>query len=343
MPHNIGEYDTMVSANGVVPWHRLGTIVPGDISYDDVLILAGLDWEVELMPAYAGVPREGEPHNPDDPYRFDRLLYTDDHQFVVRRNLADRTKDRIISVVGSGYEPVQNAHGLEFLRILMDAGDLQVETAGSLGNNRIIWICARMDRNVTIAGDETVPYLVFSSSHDRTMAAGVVAGPVRVVCNNTLTLAIERAIRQWRTRHVGDVRGRVAEAREALAMGARYYDTFETEVNLLLSQSVSDVRWTQVRDLIVPCDDSMTERMKRNRQERHDMLDMRWIRESDTMGRNAWAAVQAVNGYELWDRRVIGTTVDERTDRLAERQAMAVLRARQPLTEQAHRYLLDVR
>jgi phage/plasmid-like protein (TIGR03299 family) len=349
MPHEIEQHDTMVSGGGIIPWHRLGTVVQ-DLPYDDVLRLAGLDWEVELRPVFAAGNAEFDVDAlrsmRDDPgmnmvpvYAPMALMPADQYQAVVRHNLSGDEPDRVISIVGSDYQVLQNAHGLEFLRILMDAGDIQVETAGSLRNNRIVWVCAKMDRNITIGGDETVPYLVFRTSHDGSMAAGVTAGPVRVVCANTLRMSELQANRSWQTTHVGDITGRVAEARQALAMGTRFYDAFEQEVNALMAQAVTDRKFEVIVKACVPIEDGMSERQTASRNARRDQIRLHWIGEPDT----AWAALNAVNHYELWDRTVRGADAEARTDRRATRQAMTVLRGRQRLTDRAHAILLDAR
>lgn len=327
MPHELGTHDTMVSSGGIIPWHRLGTVVQ-DLPYDDVLRLAGLDWEVQLAPVFAF------------PETSTVALDAENFRAVVRHNLSGDEPDRVLSIVSNDYQVLQNAHGLEFLRILMDAGDIQVETAGSLRDNRVVWVCARMDRNITIGGDETIPYLVFRTSHDGSMAAGVTAGPVRVVCANTLRMSEMRAAASWQTRHVGDISGRVAEAREALNMGTRFYDAFESEVNALMLQEITDRKFEVIVKAIIPIDtDAMTERRVASRETRRDQIRLHWIGQPKT----AWSALNAVNHYELWDRRVYGADTETRTTRRAARQAMTVLRGRQRLTDRAHAILLDAR
>lgn len=319
MSHEIGEHDTMVSSGNIVPWHRLGTVVQ-DLPYEDVLKVAGIDWEVELVPVYV----RGQHGN------FEMF---DEYQGVRRSD----TK-RIISVVGADYQTLQNRHGLEFLRLLMDDGDVIAETAGSLRNNRFVWVCVRIPRDVTIGGESLIPYMVFSTSHDGSVAAGVTATPTRPVCSNTIRMGELRAAGTWRTRHVGDIRGRVAEAREALKMGGRYYDAFEKEVADLMAQTVTTDQFEQVVKAVVPIPETATKRMTSGRESRRDTIRLHWLTEPN----NAWGALNAVNSYELWDRTVQAKDRDPQ-DARAERQALTVIQGRQYLTDAAHAVLTSFR
>lgn len=318
MPHEIGEHDTMVSNGGIIPWHKLGNVVTG-LSYEDVLRVAGIDWEVDLVPVYV---KEG-----------DKFVVAEEYQGVRRSDT-----ERLISIVGSDYETLQNSHGLEFLRVLMDTDEIVPETAGSLRNNRFVWVCVRIPREITIGGEELVPYMIFSTGHDGKHGPGVTATPVRPVCNNTIQLGEMKAVGTWRTRHVGNIRGRVAEARQALRMGTRFYDAFEAEVNGLMLQAVTTDQFEQVVKVVVPIPDSASSRMASGRETRRDKIRLHWIAEPD----NAWGALNAVNSFELWDRPVV-TKDRDRDVAIAERQARQAIRGRQRLTDAAYRVLVGQR
>ncbi len=163
--------ETMAFA-GAVPWHGLGVPVPPDIGVDEMLVRAGLDWEVEKRPLH--MHHDG------------RAVVVPDQFALVRA-----TDARVLSVVGRAYEPVQNREALEFFREFVDAGDMTLETAGSLGDGKRVWALASIRDGFELAGgDEVRGYLLFSSPHVRNESLVVQFTPIRVVCANTLAMAL---------------------------------------------------------------------------------------------------------------------------------------------------------
>lgn len=73
-----------------------------------------------------------------------------------------------------------------------------------------IWLLAKLPDS-EICGDKTEPYVCFSNTHDGSGAVRVCMTPVRVVCNNTLNLALNTAQRAWSVRHVGDISTKLVE------------------------------------------------------------------------------------------------------------------------------------
>lgn len=168
MAHRI---ETMAYA-GATPWHGLGVPVDADIDVDDMLVRAGLDWSVDKVPLHIH-RRGGEQAVPG-------------HYALVRNS-----DDSVLSVVGSTYEPVQNRDALEFFREFCDAGDMTLETAGSLSGGRRVWALASIrDGFRLVGGDEVSGYLLLTNPHTRNEALVAQFTPVRVVCQNTLAMAL---------------------------------------------------------------------------------------------------------------------------------------------------------
>jgi phage/plasmid-like protein (TIGR03299 family) len=166
----VAAVETMAYA-GEVPWHGLGTPVPSDLTPDQMLEKAGLNWEVEKVPAYANVNGE---------------------QVEVGKSALVRTSDnRVLDVVGNDWNPLQNADAFDFFNDFVMAGDMDMHTAGSLLGGKRVWALAKVKDSFELFGgkDRVDNYLLFSNPHEYGMSIDIRMTPVRVVCNNTLTVS----------------------------------------------------------------------------------------------------------------------------------------------------------
>ena len=191
MPANV---ETMFSVRET-PWHGLGRIIMDAPASREALELAGLDWQVES-----------------------RNIYSDTGAMIpgYRANVRS-TDDAVLGVVSDRYRIVQNEEAFQFTDDLLGEG-VTYETAGSLQGGRKVWMLARLPRKYLIAGDQVVPYLVIFNSHDGSSGVKVAMTPIRVVCQNTLNLALNTAKRSWTARHTENVLLRVQDARETLQL-----------------------------------------------------------------------------------------------------------------------------
>lgn len=188
---------------GEVPWHGLGTKLAHPATSAEAIQAARLDWKVVKMPLWAADGGGCEESN-----RF----------AVVRSDLWGTDTDAILGVVGPGYTPLQNHEAFQFFDDIVGEGAAIYHTAGALGNGRRVWILAQLPTSIRVAGDDHVDkFLLLSNSHDGSSCVEVKFTPVRVVCQNTLSLALRwgRTLRIPHTRHVKD---RLAEARELLGI-----------------------------------------------------------------------------------------------------------------------------
>lgn len=212
----------MFSGNNVAPWHGIGEIIKGTASSEEAIKLAKLDWDVVPMPIYDGAGRE-----------------------IPGYKVNTRTSDNTaLGVVTDRYKIVQNREAFEFTDALLGEG-VQYESAGSLASGKRVWMLARME-NTTLAEENIDPYLVFTNNHDGTGAIRVAITPIRVVCQNTLNLALENASRHWSCVHKGDVRSKLEEARYTLSSAKRYMEALEEEFGELKLKTVTE---KQVRDM----------------------------------------------------------------------------------------------
>ena len=162
--------ETMAYA-GELPWHGLGTKVSNDISVDDMMVEAGLDWNVVKVPAFAS-------HDGVDIYS--------GHDMLIRE-----TDGQPLDMVKQNWHPVQNAEAFDFFREFVEAGDMEMHTAGSLQDGKRVWCLAKVKDDFTINGKDLVEsYLLLTNPHMYGRAVDIRFTPIRVVCNNTLTLSL---------------------------------------------------------------------------------------------------------------------------------------------------------
>ena len=174
--------ETMAYA-GEVPWHGLGVKVPADLSPAQMLEKAGLDWSVEKIPAFANI--SGKQVN------------------VGWSALTRSTDDSILGVVSNDWNPVQNSEAFQFFDEYCRAGDMEMHTAGSLKDGQIVWALAKVKDSFDLfKGDQVDSYLLFTNPHKFGQCIDVRFTPIRVVCNNTLTLSLnQRSDRMVKKNH----------------------------------------------------------------------------------------------------------------------------------------------
>ena len=222
------------------PWHGLGTEVPEAPASADALRFAGLDWTVRQEPVYNA--RGG----------------------VIpgyKSNVRD-TDGSVLGIVGDRYKVVQNVDAFNFTDDLI-GGDVRYETAGSLREGRQVWLLAKMPER-EIAGDLVEPYLCFTNSHDGSGGLKVCMTPIRVVCNNTLNLALHTAKRIWSMRHTENIRERMAEARDCLFRADEYMTNLSLYADSAANRRLYDADIKAILEELFPVTDKSTEREKAN-------------------------------------------------------------------------------
>lgn len=157
-------------SNGL-PWHGLGTPVSDDMTPREMMEVAGLDWSVEKVPTF--IDLNGQKIE------------------TGQEALVRSTDGKILTQVGKGWNPVQNAEAFDFFTDFVSAGDMVMDTAGSLKEGQIVWAMADVQDGFSLFnGDEVKGYLLFSNPHQYGKAIDIKFVMERVVCNNTLTVAL---------------------------------------------------------------------------------------------------------------------------------------------------------
>ena len=223
------------------PWHGLGTMVESAPSSIDALTLAGLDWSVVQKDVFTqdGSPIPG---------------------FKV--NLRD-SDGAVLGIVSDRYRVVQNMDAFRFTDDLLGEG-VTYETAGALQGGRKVWMLARMPQRYFIAGDEIAPYLVVMNSHDGSSGIKVAMTPIRVVCQNTLNLALGTARRTWAAKHTENVLYRVHEARETLELADTYMKELRRGIEELSRIRLSDRKALELMREFFPVTKELSDGQRKN-------------------------------------------------------------------------------
>ncbi len=258
------------------PWHGLGTQVMEAPTSAAALSLAGLDWRVIQKPllTYDEIPVPG-----------------------FKANLRD-SDNQVLGVVTDRYKVVQNEDAFAFTDSLLGEG-VTYETAGSLQNGRRTWILAKLPQRYIISGDEITPYLVFMNSHDGSGAIKAAMTPIRVVCQNTLNLALSRAKRTWSADHVGDIQGKLEDARDTLLYAGQYMEELGKAIDGLNKIRLSDRKVYEYIDALFPLVDNATETQRKNLLRLKEDVKVRYFEAPDLkgVGKNGYRFVNAVSDF----------------------------------------------
>ena len=251
------------------PWHGLGTIVQEAPTSKDALHLAGLDWTVRQEPVI---------YKEQDSGYFMNIRSTD---------------DKVLGVVGGRYKPVQNVDAFNFVDGLIGEG-VTYETAGSLSTGKRIWLLAKMP-DVKILDDVVEPYMCLTNSHDGFGSLKVCMTPVRVVCQNTLNLALDSAKRSWNVRHTSSIDSKMGAARQTLGLANNYMDSIAKTAEDFYKIKIAPKDFEILSEKIFPITAEMSKRKEESQALLREQLKHAW--EMDDLGNikgTGWGFMNAV-------------------------------------------------
>jgi phage/plasmid-like protein (TIGR03299 family) len=205
--------ETMAYA-GELPWHGLGVKVIDDLTPEQMMEKAGVNWSVEKQD-----------------------LVTSGGSTVKSKQALVRSSDGLVlDVVGKGWNPVQNADAFNFFEEYVRAGDMQMHTAGSLNDGKMVWALAKTNESFELFnGDVTENYFLFSNPHEFGKAIDIRMTPIRVVCNNTLTLSLsQESDKMLKVNHRKEFD--VAEVKEQLGIAREKMEQYKTMAEFLGSK-----------------------------------------------------------------------------------------------------------
>jgi phage/plasmid-like protein (TIGR03299 family) len=221
--------ETMAYTNQV-PWHGLGNRVEKNATIEEMIQAAGLDWRVDAMPLYYRGPATDD--NDPDP----RDMVKD---FSVLVRSSDR---KVLDVVGSRYIPTQNHEALGFFKEFVEAGGATMETAGSLKDGRMVWGLANLNSSFKLKNDDEVKgYLLVGCPHEQGKSLVIKFTTIRVVCNNTLTLALRKDSGiEFRMNHRNSFdNAMISKAKDTLGIARDQLGDFERNARILQSINIS--------------------------------------------------------------------------------------------------------
>lgn len=298
--HNLAETNgrTAMMYFGEVPWHHLGTRLDAPATAEEAIVAAGLDYEVALAP-----------------------LAADSDIPVPQRKAVVRTDTRqVLGVVGNGFVPVQNRQCFGFLDAIVAEGGLRYHTAGALGKGERTWLLAKLPGNIRIKNSNDVvdKFLLLSNAHDGTAALRVFFTPIRVVCQNTLSMAERKSQGQGVSiLHKGDLAGKIKEAQQVLGLAKVFYDDAEAKINGLASHRPTPTQLAAYFKSLYPDpeQDQETSRAKKIRDELHRLFEEGVGHDSPAIKGTTWAALNAVTEYIDHVRGTRGSDDQDRANR----------------------------
>jgi phage/plasmid-like protein (TIGR03299 family) len=290
---------------GEVPWHGLGKQAPKGVTAEQMIRAADLDWEVELLPARGAreINRKGE---------FSRYE-------VVRVPRPNTTENEVLlGVVGRRYQPLQNVEAFEFFDPIVGEDKAYFETAGALGEGERIWVMAKMPKAMEIVrGDECFKYLLLSNSHSGDGSVIVKFTAMRVVCQNTLMLAMEDGQKAYRVRHSKQMQFKLDELAGFLAITQEVFSKAEELFKRLAKVQMTEDRLEHYLGAVFP---------RSGEQKKRGEKPLRWgllrqvfetqkdLQQPGVCG-TLWGAYNAITRFEDYKRPQQEEQPDQRLER----------------------------
>ena len=206
------------------PWHGLGNKLPAKQSIEAWQTAAGMNWSIKETPVMYSVGAESELH----------FRSSQDNKVLFRSDT-----HAPLSVVSNRYKVVQPKEILEFYRSLVNAGGFELETAGVLKGGKKLWALAKTNQQTVLkGGDQVKAYLLLATSCDGTLCTQAFFTSVRVVCNNTLKLALDDSSGVVKVPH--STTFDPALVKESLGLGLSSWESFSRSIKDLANRPVSE-------------------------------------------------------------------------------------------------------
>lgn len=278
---------------GDVPWHGLGVPLVEFPTWEEAIVAAGLDWKVRL---------DGIATAPDLFQPVTQVIPS--HRAVVREDTGD-----VLGVVTARYQPIQNRDSFLFFDPFIKDGVGAFETAGALGKGERIWMLARVDKlAISLPDSDYSAYLLFSAAHDGSGAAFGKIVHTRVVCQNTLSMAINEKGFRVSISHRGDVKVALETASRVMASAHATSERFQKFADHLTSKIVSIDAFTdrlfpmppkpeEVDEEAARKYDAAVDRIETERENVTYLFENGRGNDHRTVAGSAWAAFNAATEY----------------------------------------------
>ena len=278
-------------------WHGLGTVFTEEKNTAEMLAAANLNnWNVRLVDVE--IPNT--------------LTSDKSYQYVVRTNPTNSSQTDVLGVVGERYHVLQNEDLFSFGDNILDGGG-RWETAGSIRGGRVVFGSLALERETVLdpngVADKVKTYLLINTSHDGSIAIQASITPVRVVCANTLNLALgskrgRNAIKQsFKIRHTQTANGKVQIAREALGLANAYMDEFDKLAHAMISKEITAQDFNNIILASYPKPEKDSKGAVKKWENKVDVINDIYTGEFNGMiAGNAWGAFNALTERLDWHR-----------------------------------------
>lgn len=267
-------------------WHRLGVITDEAKTAAEAIKLAQLDWDVDVVgPVTVDTPA-GPVEIPN--------------KYATVRN-HPKLGTTGLGVVGHTYTPIQNVEAFEILTDMADDSELTFDTAGSLNDGRQVFVSMRLPESLVFSnGDTTDIYVLASNSHDGSSSFKLAVTPVRVVCQNTLTVGLRHAQRTFSVRHTTNVKLRANQAREALDLTFKYADEFSKAAELMISTSYTTKQFEDMVGNLFPATTDSSRSQTRAANLRDELMTLWSAPTQENSKHTKWAAYNTIVEWADW-------------------------------------------
>jgi phage/plasmid-like protein (TIGR03299 family) len=276
-------------------WHGLGTVFTEEKNTAEMLVAANLNnWNVRLVDVE--IPNT--------------LTSDKSYQYVVRDNPTNNNQTDVLGVVGERYVPLQNEDLFAFGDNILDGGG-RWETAGSIKGGRQVFGSLALERETILdpsgVSDKVKTYLLINTSHDGSIAIQASITPVRVVCANTLNLALgakRNKIKQsFKIRHTQSASGRVQIARQALGLANAYMDSFDLMAHAMIQKEITAQQFNDIVLAAYPKPESEKKIALTKWQNKIDLINDIYTGEFNGMiAGTAWGAFNSLTERLDWHR-----------------------------------------
>ncbi len=275
---------------GETPWHGLGNALDRQQPLEVWAQQAGMDWKIKESPVCFMADTAGH--------------LGSIHSFPEHKVLFRSDTQQALSVVSKRYQVVQPREVLEFYRDLTEMAGYELETAGVLKGGKKFWALAKTGHSATLAGNDQIRgYLLLASSCDGTLATTATPTTIRVVCNNTLSIAVHGASQAIKVPHNTRFDGQ--KVKQQLGVAVSQWDTFMYQMRTLSERKVKSSESIDYF-LRVLCDEQSLSANRKSAQIRYERTLKNLTRLYDGQGRGsemesakntAWGLLNAVTEF----------------------------------------------
>lgn len=288
MAHNLNFNNGQWSfaAKGEKAWHGLGQYVQEAMTAEEAIKLGGLDYTVEKRPLFIQAPDQ-------------TLVEVPGHFSNVRTDT-----NQPLGVVKSRYTIVQNKDAFGFFDSIIEKGEAIFETAGALGAGERIFITAKLPEDMIVRGEKVEKYIMLTNSHDATTT--IIAGftPIRVVCNNTLTAALNGLENRVSIPHTASADSRLKQASKVMGIASKYMNEVNEIFEQMTYKKLSDLEFRNFIEEVMKNDRAATKdeekeisaRMKKTTDEIYSFGLSHHTQTTEAAYRTLWGAYNAISG-----------------------------------------------